>query len=145
MSELERGVTEPTELSEDEVVVQHNLNMFGLPLIDLLKHESLAGNAAIEEIDGMAYSRAAANGYVDVNTGEIKLFTNSTKDKVEEIGPNDVSFCIFATLDRLERIQTGNFRDFFKLALPRARNSEISDRGLRNIQAAIDIYNEQHK
>ena len=63
--------------------LSHNLVAMNSSMMNLLKTESVGGNAGRVKVDGKYYSCAAANGYADPQSGTIVAFGN-----LQDVSPN---------------------------------------------------------
>lgn len=61
---------------EDNLIIKHNLDQMKTSMIELLKTESMGGNAGSVKVGNKAESCYGANGYADTESGEILTFTN---------------------------------------------------------------------
>ncbi len=114
-------------------IVQHNLKMLEKDILELLRRESMGGNAGAVEIDGKKYSCAAANGYANQETGKIAAFGN-IQDIDEEVLKNNLKFTL--------RVAFGQNR-FFKI-VNFHRNERLGQEALINIEKAIEEYNREN-
>ncbi len=123
----EQNPSEENKESYDRGVVEHNLKMLKEDMWELLKEESMGGNAGSIEVNGKRYPCAAANGYANSKTGEIIIFGN-----IQDIDQKIVKSNSHITL-RIEMFES-KIIDFFG-------KEKISEEGRVNIEKAIEEYN----
>lgn len=106
----------------DRRVLLHNLALMygsGSSMQNLLNEESIGGNGGRERIGSVWYSCGGANGYYDVESGQVTAFGN-----VQDLPPSLVDrhseFTMRVAQDRIyikdsRILNTGNFRGFFRI------------------------------
>ena len=116
----------------DREIVTHNRGMLKRPMQRLLFNESIGGNAGTERVGKTDYPCAAANGYADRATGKIVTFGN-VQDILPDVVKDKNEFTLRVAFDITSR-------RFFKI-VSFLGVENFTERGKRNIQAAIDEYN----
>ncbi len=76
------------EKSERELAIERNLEKMETEMHELLRTESMGGNARSVEISGKSWPCTAANGYADKQTGDIKTFGNYVDHVIVEQNGN---------------------------------------------------------
>ena len=119
-----------------EGVDEHNLDMLNKDMQELLMGESLGGNAGFVEIEGKKYSCAAANGYVNPETGKIVAFGN-----IQDVPPEIVRRNIPFTLKVAFGMKQGGY---FKIMEVISSSEKFSANCRPAIQSAVDKWNAEH-
>lgn len=118
--------------------VSHNLKMMEEQMSDLALEESMGGNAGGVNINGENFSCRGLNGYADKETGRILVFGN-IQDISKEILKAGTSFTFreAVSLRVNSNGQEKKIVDFLG-------SNQFSEKGRRNIEAAIGIYNKKY-
>lgn len=113
----------------------HNLEMLDSEMQRVLNRESIGGNAGKSTVDGIKYVCAAANGYADPETGEIKAFGNFQDLSTEQMS-NSREFTMRVAFDKK--------RGFFNIV--EILNLELFEPRARSVlEEAAAKYNIKHR
>lgn len=116
-------------------IPEKNLELMLGKMLDLLREESIGGNAGFDEDEG--YPCAAVNFYYDKDTGEIEIFTN---DVIEN---NKLFSGFFKLLTPLGLKYKNDFRPmYFKISGYLLRDKNKSSKiVIKNLEESINLYN----
>jgi hypothetical protein len=123
----------------DERIVMQNLALMKKEMMHLLMNESIGGNAGTTTIDGQEYVCAGANGYANMETGEILYFENY-QNIPPDIRDNNQHFTFKVAVvgKNLSMVNKNNNRPKIVEFIEKNNFSEV---GQMNIQTAIDEFN----
>lgn len=108
MEQIANSWEKSSEASREEIIAR-NFQKMNSEMIGLLRRESMGGNAGDVEIDGKRYPCAAANAWVDRESGEIKMFGNF-QEIPEEIRSSNVNICFRIAVNFFGEGRKGFFR-----------------------------------
>jgi hypothetical protein len=131
------------EEQEQQIIVEHNLNLMRTGMRELLRYESIGGNAGFVKIDGKNYSCAGANGFADRDSGSIAEFNNIQNASQEALRKKNGGFIFRVAFDT-------NF-GFFKILgvfYGEGKNDlgskgQFSSKAKMNISRAVERWNEE--
>jgi len=125
----------------DKEIVSHNLAMMEKDMKQLSIEESIGGNAGSVIIEGKSYDCAGLNGYADKQTGMILAFGNFQDISPEIIG-RGIKFSFIEAIN-LEMLLVGSKKKVSKI-VEFLNANEFSEKGRKNIEAAIHAYNAKY-
>jgi hypothetical protein len=146
---------------EDLEIISHNLAMIEEDGKELAGGESIGGNAGGINIDGKYYHCRALNGRADIRTGKILLFDNpqnipleiiemgtefTLREAVNFIPPDELLELFNSRPDKSQDAETffKNFGGKQSKIVNFFGADMFSERGRKNIEAAISLYNEKY-
>ncbi len=127
---------ESGELIPNKEIIEHNLKMLNNEMLAFINKESFGGNAGSALMDGKRYPCAGANGYANLETGEIVIFGNIQNIPKDLIKKN-VAFSFRVAMD----LRNGEFMKIIGFF----GSENFSSQGKNAIESAIKEWNEEHK
>ena len=126
---------------DDQGIVAANLRMLNEDMQQFLCGESIGGNAGSEIINGEEYPCAGGNGFAHQETGRIVAFSNNPNDPEAKKGNVWFLLRVAANLGPEAK------KTFFKILKLYHNPGEesISERGIKNMQTAIEKFNKENK
>lgn len=117
-------------------VPQENLRIMNSLMQDTLYRESVGGNAGSVQIEGVAYSCAAANFYINKETGKIVIFGNF--QSIPERIRDDEQYLPMVFKIAVDPKTLG----FFKIVAT-SGYKDLSTEATENLRESIRLYNQQ--